>query len=86
MAINKYDFKAWLETKNPDEEYRFTDSCGACLMGQFMGSQGEKWSFPRYSEYVQMILGDCGETLILNTEPQTMGGALKRVQKILEEV
>ena len=83
----KYDFTSWLETKNPDEPYRFTDSCGNCLMGQYMTSKGESWSFSRYNEYVKMVLGDHNEVLVLSALPQTMGAALARVKrmKVLED-
>jgi len=84
MSVNstKYDFKAWLETKPSDGKYTFTDSCGHCLMGQFMTSVGESWSMPRYTEYVNEVIG--GNTFILNSEPQTFGGALARV-RVLED-
>jgi len=81
---SKFDFTAWLETKDPDEKYQFSDGQGCCLMGQFMASQGEEWSFPRYNEYVNMVLGEEHGVAVLSTEPQSMGGALKRV-KALED-
>lgn len=81
---SKYDFRAWLETKNPDETYRFSDGCGACLMGQFMASRGEEWTFGKYINYVDAVLD--GNVSVLSVEPQSMGGALERIQKILEEV
>lgn len=76
---SRYDFTAWLETKNPDETYRFADSCGNCLMGQYMTSKGETWSFDRYNEYIHMVLG---ESSVLCNLPQTMGDALARVKKL----
>lgn len=79
---SKFDFTAWLETKNPDEIYNFSDSCGRCLMGQYMTAKGEEWSMPRYNDYVQDVLA--GKTDVLSAYPQTMGSALTRV-KVLED-
>jgi hypothetical protein len=81
--MKAYDFKAWLETKDPSKTYSFMDCCGHCLMGQYMASQGEEWSFPVYNKYCQDVLG--GNTLLLQTDPQTFGGALDRLNKVLEE-
>ena len=82
---SKYDFTSWLETKDPNEEYKFSDGNGCCLMGQFMTSQGEEWSFPRYNELVNTLLGEQYGVTILNSTPQTMGGALARTKKLLED-
>ena len=82
--MSKYDFTSWLETKNPDEKYNFSDGCGECLMGQYMASKGEEWSFPRYNEYVNTVLGE-DNVSILSSTPQTFGGALARV-RVLEDV
>lgn len=80
--MSKYDFAAWLETKNPSEEYKFSDGCGSCLMGQYMASKGEEWSFPKYNEYVHNVLD--GHVWVLSSTPQTFGDALKRTKEVLE--
>lgn len=76
---SKFDFAAWLETKNPDEYYEFSDSCGNCCMGQYMTAKGEQWSMPRYNDYLHMVLG--GSSEVLNEHPQTFGAALQRVKE-----
>ena len=76
-----YDFRAWLETKNPDETYNFHDGCGNCCMGQYMTHKGETWNLSLYADYVVNILGQ-GNTFVLRNEPQTFGGALERVRKL----
>lgn len=81
---NKYDFAAWLDTKNPDQTYNFHDGCGNCLMGQYMAAQGEHWDFGRYNEYIEMVLGK-DNVSILSSQPQSMGEARKRVQKLFED-
>jgi hypothetical protein len=78
-----YDFKAWLETKNPATTYNFHDSCGNCLMGQYMASKGESWEFSRYIEYLDNVLG-VANVSVLSAHPETFGGALDRVNKVLE--
>lgn len=78
--MSKFDFTAWLETKDPNEGYSFSDGCGACLMGQYMASKGVEWDFGRYMNYVDTVLG--GEVSVLSAEPQTMGGALKRALEV----
>lgn len=79
---SKFDFTAWLQTKNPNESYNFNDSHGCCLMGQFMTSVGEDWSMSRYNELCNSVLG--GRTHVLSGSPQTMGAAFERV-KALED-
>jgi hypothetical protein len=81
--MKAYDFKAWLETKDADETYDFMDCCGNCLMGQYMRSKGERWEMGRYVEYVRDVLGK--SSIVLQSEPQTFGGALGRLNKVLEE-
>lgn len=80
MSKSKYDFAAWLETKNPDEKYNFSDGCGSCLMGQYMASKGVAWDFGHYASYVYNVLDDHVD--ILSADPQTMGGALARVKSL----
>lgn len=84
MAKSKYDFAAWLETKDPNKEYAFSDGCGECLMGQFMASQGALWSFPLYQEYVNDVLGEQYGVTILSSSPQTFGGARARVKEFTD--
>lgn len=81
--MSKYDFKAWLETKNPDEKYNFSDGCGECLMGQFMSHKGVKWDFGIYVGYINTVLGE-DNISVLSAEPQTFGGALKRVKELVD--
>lgn len=80
--MTKYDFTSWLETKDPNERYSFSDGCGACLMGQYMAAKGVAWDFGRYTNYVTDILGE--HVSVLSSEPQTMGGALKRVKALVD--
>jgi hypothetical protein len=79
---SKFDFTSWLETKSPGESYDFMDCCGDCLMGQYMTHKGESWSMTRYNDYLLMVLG--GSPEVLNSLPQTFGGALDRV-RVLED-
>lgn len=79
---NKYDFNAWLDTKAANTPYNFHDSCGACLMGQFMASRGESWDFLKYQEYVDGVLG--GSHAVLSESPQTFGAAKQRLQALLD--
>jgi hypothetical protein len=79
-----YDFKAWLETNDAAKTYNFLDSRGQCLVGQYMASKGEEWDFYRYVEYVTDVLGS-SNTLVLQSEPQTFGGALDRLNKVHPE-
>lgn len=78
MSKSKYNFAAWLETKDPDEKYNFSDGCGGCLMGQYMASKGVEWDFGHYASYVYNVLDNNVD--VLSAEPQTMGGALARVK------
>ena len=77
---SKFDFTAWLETKNPNEKYNFSDMHGCCAMGQYMAARGESWSMPRYGEYVAEVLAS--QSAILSNYPQTFGGALERVRML----
>lgn len=79
---DKFDFAAWLDTKPADGEYNFADSCGECLMGQYMSSKGERWNFPRYQEYVDRVLG--GTHAVLSEQPQTFGSARQRLKQLLD--
>lgn len=79
---NKYDFAAWLETKDPATEYHFSDSCGHCLMGQFMASKGEAWDFDLYNYKVQEVLSGCHS--VLSEQPQTFGDARQRLRQLLD--
>lgn len=79
---NKYDFNAWLETKNPGDGYRFSDGCGECLMGQFMSSIGVAWDFNTYNEYVRDVLDD--RVYVLSQEPQTFGAAKQRLKALID--
>jgi len=67
--VSKYDFTSWLETKNPDEEYKFSDGNGCCLMGQYMTSKGDEWSFPLYANYVNAVLGE-QNTSVMSSDPR----------------
>lgn len=80
--MSKYDFTSWLETKDPDEKYNFSDGCGACVMGQYMASKGAVWNFGLYTDYVRDVLNNNVE--VLKNEPQTMGGALARVKSLAD--
>ena len=37
------DFIAWLETKNPNETYDYTNKTGQCCLGQYMADRGIEW-------------------------------------------
>jgi hypothetical protein len=80
---NAYDFKAWLETKDPNQEYHFMDCQGNCLMGQYMASKGQRWDMDVYADHIIDVLG--GNGWLLQEMPQTFGGALDRVKKVLED-
>jgi hypothetical protein len=80
--MKAYDFKAWLETKNPNEEYNFGDCHGDCAYGQYMAARGHTWHIQRYVEGVNETLG--GDQEVLNSQPQTFGALLWRVKKVLE--
>ena len=78
-----YDFKAWLETKDPNEAYQFVNCRGNCLMGQYMASKGQSWDTTVYTQYLTDVLG--GHSTVLSVAPETFGGALERVKKVLED-
>lgn len=78
----KYDFAAWLDTKNAEETYKFSDACGACGMGQYMASRGQKWDFDVYNEYISAILDRKIE--VLSAEPQNFGAARQRLRDLLD--
>jgi hypothetical protein len=93
--MKAYDFKAWLETKDANQTYNFMDCQGHCLMGQYMASKGEIWDMNLYAEYVRDVLSIrstknnddylLARSDILQSEPQTFGGALGRLNKVLED-
>jgi hypothetical protein len=41
---------AWLETKNPAEEYEYYHCHGACLIGQYVNAIGWRWGEYRGSD------------------------------------
>lgn len=87
------EFIAWLETKNPDETYRYFDP-KVCAVGQFHASMhGEQdWSyvsvFPTIEDYHYVCAGfnddtiRPGEALNIAILTPTFGETLKRAKEV----
>lgn len=72
---------AWLETKNPDEQYDYWDRSGGCLLGQYVKSLGLKWE---YHSDLSRGLHDKFANVVLYriVAPWTFGGALKHARAV----
>lgn len=84
-------FIAWLETKNPEEQYDFNDCKGECLTGQYMTHLGIPWNvismggvdhFPNY--HLVMARLNCKYSIVVSG-PWTYGAALKRARLAAKE-
>ena|SRR5689334_22224193 len=82
--ISLVAFIAWLETKNPGQEYNYMNCSGACLIDQYGDSFGLK-HLASHGSHLEKIFGGpmwrgyhyvCGDT------PWTFGAALERARNL----
>lgn len=85
---SRSDFIQWLESKDPNEGYNYSNTCGDCLIGQYMTHKGHEWDINIYSEFCARILGReegiYPNIFVLSLSPQTFGGALNRVRELAD--
>lgn len=80
------DFIEWLETKDPDETYKYAD-LGACVVVQYAATRGIKPMTGRYSEVCHKLMGNSGniQIKILYDHDCTFGSVLKRAKQLQGE-
>lgn len=77
---------AWLETKNPAEEYDYYNCYGGCLLGQYFNAIGLAWGLnggpgcELFNSMESYKLQD-----ISRRHPRTFGGALERARVALSK-
>jgi|GEM_PF-1347451 len=70
---------AWLETKDPRQQYDWNDRCGRCLFGQYMKAHGIPWNYDGYDSTYGNVARTFGNHIAL-AKPWNFGAALERAR------
>jgi hypothetical protein len=90
---NLTDFIDWLGTQDSKKSYDYSDTCGGCLMGQYMTAKGIEWSPPMgISSSLASYHDTCGKVFsgpnlwVLTDCPRTFGAARERAIRFSDSV